>query len=520
MRTWLLIFCMCFLALPVLAREPLPTPEEGPWIGPSPRVDAGASEDLSAPPVQKPPSTERLAPQGSAALHLVTLPLFTISGTGNLSAEERKARVEARVREVFRRHGADFPALSVRQVAGSTVVLAGEELLITVLPVDLPEFDVRALPEEQKRLLEREVAERWRDALQAELVRAAVMHSPPYRRLAWGLALSLVLLAWSLHRLAGWMGRRWLRSPVWSLKFLVWSLTLVACLWLFPESQGWARLLYSSLLHPFLLLWGTLLVASAVSSVAEGLVHRYFVAYQRERQDLFLHRLSQRIATLEQAARVTLRVVVLMAGLLVYVTLLKIDLSAVLAGAGILGVALGLALQDFLKDVVAGVNILLEDQFGVGDVIEVDALTGTVEAFSLRATRVRTIDGRMITMPNSSLRVVQNHSNGWARVDFKVSVAYEDDLERALQALKEEAESLAEDWSERILEPPVLLGVDSLAESGVVLRVLLQTRPLSQWETGRELNRRVKLRFQKEGITIPYPQRVVRTVLERGAHEP
>lgn len=511
---------MCFLALPVLAREPLPTPEEGPWTGPSPRVDAGASEDLSAPPVQNIPSSERLAPQGSAALHLVTLPLFTISGTGSLSAEERKARVEARVREVFRRHGPDFPALSVRQVAGSTVVLAGEELLITVLPVDLPEFDVRALSEEQKRLLEREVAERWRDALQAELVRAAVMHSPPYRRLAWGLAVSLVLLAWSLHRLAGWMGRRWLRSPVWSLKFLVWSLTLVACLGLFPESQGWAWLLYSSLLHPFLLLWGTLLAASAVSSVAEGLVHRYFVAYQRERQDLFLHRLSQRIATLEQAARVTLRVVVLLAGLLVYVTLLRIDLSAVLAGAGILGVALGLALQDFLKDVVAGVNILLEDQFGVGDVIEVDALTGTVEAFSLRATRVRTIDGRMITMPNSSLRVVQNHSNGWARVDFKVSVAYEDDLERALQALKEEAESLAEDWPERILEPPVLLGVDSLAESGVVLRVLLQTRPLSQWETGRELNRRVKLRFQKEGITIPYPQRVVRTVLERGAHEP
>jgi len=329
-----------------------------------------------------------------------------------------------------------------------------------------------------------------------------------------------VLLAWILHRLAGWMGRRWLRSPVWSLKFLVWSLTLVACLWLFPESQDWARLLYSGILHPFLLLWGTLLMASLVSSVAEGLVHRYFVAYQQERQDLFLHRLSQRIATLEQAARVTLRVVVLLAGLLVYVTLLKIDLSAVLAGAGILGVALGLALQDFLKDVVAGVNILLEDQFGVGDVIEVDALTGTVEAFSLRATRIRTIDGRMVTLPNSSLRVVQNHSNGWARVDFKVSVAYEDDLERALQALKEEAESLAEDWPERILEPPIPLGVDSLAESGVVLRVLVQTRPLSQWETGRELNRRVKLRFQKEGITIPYPQRVVRTALERGAHEP
>jgi len=450
---------------------------------------------------------------------VLTLPLFTVSGTGSVSAQERKDLVEARIRSVFQRHGHDVPPLRVTQVGGSTVVAAGDDLLITVLAEDLPEFDIRALSDEQRRFLEREVAERWREALQAELVRASVMHSAPYRRLAWSLAVFLVLLAWLLHRLAGWMGRRWLRSPVWSLKFLVWSLTLIACLWIFPESQAWARTLYTGLLHPFLLFWATLLVTSMASSLIEGLVHRYFVAYQQERQDLFLHRLSQRIATLEQAARVTLRVLIMLAGLLVYISLLRIDLSAVLAGAGIVGVALGLALQDFLKDVVAGVNILIEDQFGVGDVIEADALTGTVEAFSLRATRIRTVDGRMITLPNSSLRVVQNHSNGWARVDFRVSVAYEDDLEKALAALKEEAESLAEAWPDRILEPPVLLGVDALGESGVVLRVLVQTRPLSQWETSRELNRRVKLRFQKEGITIPYPQRVVRTARESGGHE-
>jgi small-conductance mechanosensitive channel len=496
------------------------TPEEAP-APPSqkPPSEQGTPEEAPVPPPQKPPS-EQSIPEASAVLNLLRLPLFTISGTENLPAEERKTRVEERIQKVFSRYGPDFPPLSVRQVAGSTVVLAGEELLVTVLPVDLPEFNLHALSEGQKVILEREVAERWREALQAELIRLAVMHSPSYRRLAWGLAGILVLLAWSLHQVAGWMGRRWLRSPVWSLKFLLWSLTLVACLGLFPESQDLAWLLYSKILYPFLLLWGTLLATSAVSSLVEGLVHRYFLAYQQERQDLFLHRLSQRIATLEQAAQVTLRVVVFLAGILVYVTLLKIDLSAVLAGAGILGVALGLALQDFLKDVVAGVNILLEDQFGVGDVIEVDSLTGTVESFSLRSTRIRAVDGRMITMPNSSLRLVQNHSSGWARVDFKISVAYEDDLERALQALKEEAENLAEEWSDKILEPPVMMGVDALEESGVLLRVLLQTRPLSQWETAREMNRRVKLRFDKEGITIPYPQRVVRTVLERGTHEP
>lgn len=442
-----------------------------------------------------------------ATVRVQSLPLFTVGGTETLSSDERGRLVEARVREVLRRYGRDLPPVTVERLGGSAVVRAGDVVLVTVVPGDLSEFDLSLIPAEERRALEAQVAERWAEALRGELFRATMMATPEYHLAAWCAVGILLVAAFLLHRLAGWLGRTYLRSPAWSLKFVVWSLALVGALWLFPESQEWGLAVYSGVLHPFLLLWTTLVAAGVASWVLEAAVHRYFVAYQRQRQELFMDRLSLRIATLDQAARVTLRVIVFVVALFVYLALLRVDVQAVITGAGVIGVALGLASQDFLKDVVAGANILLEDQFGVGDVIEWETLSGTVETFTLRATRVRTVDGRLVTVPNSSLRVVQNHSNGMSRVDFRVRISFEEDLEKALRVVKEEADALADEWPERILEPPVLLGVDSLSEVGPVLRVLLQTRPLSQWETSRELNKRVKLRFDREGIRIPYPQR-------------
>ncbi|MBI3927509.1 MAG: mechanosensitive ion channel family protein [Armatimonadetes bacterium] len=442
-------------------------------------------------------------------LTIETFPLFRIAGNERLSAQYRAELVRARVRRLLDAHGQELPPVTVEQVLGATVVRAGDEILITVLEEDVPEFNLNHLSPDERLELEAEVAEAWRDALEAELARGAYMRTPAYHRIAWGGVLLIVLVAVLAHRLVRWMGSRYFHSPIWSVKFLIWALAVFLGLKLFPASQDWAGRLYDGLLHPFLLLGAVVVGTLAASSVAEMLAHRYFVALQKARQSVHLSRLGLRLATLDQAARVTVRLLFLLAGSLLYLTMLDVNLGAVLTGAGVAGVAVGLACQDYLKDMVGGINILMEDHFGVGDIIEWGAVAGTVESFTLRTTQVRTMDGRLVTIPNHELRVVCNHSNRWGRVDYKVRVSFATDLGRALAVLTEEAEKLAGEWSDRIPDPPVVLGVDELGDFGPCLRLLLRTAPLSQWEVRRELNRRVKDRFDREGIEIPVPQRVV-----------
>lgn len=473
------------------------TPSASPAPEPAPRPTA---VDVTAPPA--PPD---IRPDRPVALRLNTLTLFTLGGTGKLSARDRAHQVRDRMREVLRRNHNQVPPVYVDTVLGSTVVRAGDSIIVTVVREDLSDFELGSMTQPERKSVERELAESWRDAIQKELERSSLMVSSSFRWVAVCLVGITLCLAFLIHRVI----KRFTQRPLWSVKFLVWSVALLICLRLFPETQLWAEKLYEHILRPFMLLLVVMIATSLAIFLAERLLHRYFLELQRQQLSLHLTRLGQRMSTLDQACRVTARVILFVAGALVYLILLEVDPRPILAGAGIIGVALGFATQDLGKDVVAGINILLEDSFGVGDVIEWSSLTGTVEAFSLRSTRIRTVDGRLVTIPNSELRMVQNHSNRWSRVDFQVDVGYRVDLEFALRVLVQEAERLAAEWSDRILEPPVLLGVERLGPSGVTLRLLLQTRPLSQWETRRELNRRVKNRFQAEGIEIPLPQQRV-----------
>lgn len=482
---------LLWLVAGATAQEPTPTPTP-------------ISQDVPpASPSPSPPGP--FGPRRVQWLRLNTVALFSVAGTERMTARERVRQVQERLREALRRNNNEVPAVRVDEMMGSTVVVAGDQVLITVLKEDLQDFDVARLEPAERNRLERELAERWREALQQELERSAVMQTPAYRWFALSLVGIVLVLTLVVHRLIRYFTPR----PLWSVKFLLWTLSLLICLRLFPQTQMLAEKLYEGVLWPFILLLLVVIVTGAAINLTGMLVRRYFLALQRAQQPLHLSRLGQRMSTLDQACQFTTRVLLFLAGGLTYLTLLQIDLRPILAGAGLVGVALGFATQDLLKDVVAGVNILLEDSFGVGDVIEWGTLTGTVEAFSMRSTRVRTIDGRLVTIPNSELRIVQNHSNRWSRVDFQVEVAYRTDLDRALAVLCEEATRLSEEWPERILEPPVVLGVDRLGNSGVVLRLLVQTRPLSQWEVRRELNRRVKNRFDLEEIEIPFPQQKV-----------
>jgi len=186
-----------------------------------------------------------------------------------------------------------------------------------------------------------------------------------------------------------------------------------------------------------------------------------------------------------------------------------VSLAPLLAGAGVIGVALGFGSQSLVKDFLSGIFILIEDQFGVGDIIDVDnQVEGVVEGVSLRTTRLRSVDGVVWHIPNGEIRMVGNMSQHWSRSLLDIEVAYDTDLEQAKAVVKRVADEL---WKEdpAVLGEPEMWGVEQLAASGVVLRLVVKTTPKEQWRVARELRQRIKQAFDREGIEIPFPQQTV-----------
>jgi small conductance mechanosensitive channel len=187
-----------------------------------------------------------------------------------------------------------------------------------------------------------------------------------------------------------------------------------------------------------------------------------------------------------------------------------VNIAPIIASAGILGIALGFGAQSLVRDFLSGVFMIVEDQFGVGDIVDVGAAAGTVEAVSLRVTRLRDLDGTVWYVPNGEILRVGNKSQNWSRAVVDVGVGYDEDLARAKRVLSEVATDLWEDEDYRsvIIEAPEVTGVEALTPDSVTLRVLVKTQPMEQWAIARELRQRIKARFDHEGIEIPYAQRI------------
>jgi moderate conductance mechanosensitive channel len=190
---------------------------------------------------------------------------------------------------------------------------------------------------------------------------------------------------------------------------------------------------------------------------------------------------------------------------------LGVNIAPIIASAGVVGLALGFGAQSLVKDFLSGIFLIFEDQFGVGDVVDVGEASGTVEAVSLRVTRLRGLDGTVWYVPNGEILRVGNSSQNWSRAVVDVGVAYEEDLARVTRVLTEVAEDMwqDEDFKDVIIEEPQVTGVEALTVDAVTLRVLVKTLPLQQWAVARELRQRIKARFDHEHIEIPYAQRVV-----------
>lgn len=188
-----------------------------------------------------------------------------------------------------------------------------------------------------------------------------------------------------------------------------------------------------------------------------------------------------------------------------------VNIAPIVASAGILGLALGFGAQSLVKDFLSGVFMIVEDQYGVGDVVNLGEASGTVEAVSLRVTRLRALDGTVWYVPNGEILRVGNLSQNWSRAVIDVGVAYDSDLNRVTQVLTEIGEGLweDEDFREDLIEQPEITGVENLSPDAVTMRIMVKTLPLQNWRVARELRQRIKARFDHEGIEIPFAQRVV-----------
>lgn len=222
-------------------------------------------------------------------------------------------------------------------------------------------------------------------------------------------------------------------------------------------------------------------------------------------------RKQQRLQTVAGIAKGIVTILMGIIGFLIALSTLGVNIGPLLTGVGIIGVAISLGVQNLVKDMINGFFILLEDQFSVGDVITIGDASGFVEKMNLRITQLRSIDGELITVPNSSISEVRNHTNKWSRVNLAIAVGYHTDLDQAISIIDDVAQEMnrVQPWQDLILEPPTVLGVDEFNENHLTIRLWIKTKPLMQWDVGREYRRRLKKAFDREGIAIPLPHRTI-----------
>lgn len=205
-----------------------------------------------------------------------------------------------------------------------------------------------------------------------------------------------------------------------------------------------------------------------------------------------------------------LRVIVWLTAVMMILPELGINVGPILAGAGILGVALGFGAQYMIRDFLAGLFIILENQFRIGDVVCLDDTCGGVENITIRKTVLRDLDGKVHHIPNGSFQKVSNLTYDFSRAHMNVSVAYKEDIDKVITLLNKIGNEMAKDppWKDYIIKPIQVLGPgpDKFAESGMEIKVMGETKPLKHWDTLKEFRRRLKIAFDEEGIEIPFPQ--------------
>ncbi|WAL59489.1 mechanosensitive ion channel family protein [Thermocoleostomius sinensis] len=504
--------------------------------------------------LQFPEVNEFLLPVGnyinSAPVHLDGRVLFRVAPTENFTADIRAAEIEQRLSRLAS-DTADPEALTVDwALAGNQpVIQVNGDLLFTVTSQDaqlsgLSDPTVRA--EQLSQVIE-DALERYQEERQPQYLQQQL-------RIAGVILLIMLVLSWIFALIQRRIRRRKERAtqvqPVsiedladtsssqqvvtalrhkvtrqqklgfldfqrWLCQLgqiLVWGGGSFVILGLFPYTRVLQTLALTLLKIPFRIALAVLLTYGAIR-LSNVLIDRVGLTLQ-ERATLASmqsQRLVLRFSTFSQVIKSIAAFLLISIGVLSSLSGFGIDLAPLLAGAGIVGLALSLASQNLLRDVINGFLILMEDQYGVGDVIVIGNVSGFVETMNLRITQLRNEEGGLITIPNSQITVVQNLSKEWSRVDLRIPVDPAADINYALEIIERVAQDMRDDptWKAIILEPPLLLGVDNLDHIGATVRIWIKTQPLKQWDVAREYRRRLKLAFDKAGINIGVPQQTL-----------
>ena len=232
----------------------------------------------------------------------------------------------------------------------------------------------------------------------------------------------------------------------------------------------------------------------------------------------------ERMKTLSSVTRKTVSVVIWGIAGLYLLYEIGTPVSTILASAGVLGLAFAFGAQSLIRDFFQGFFILLENQYTIGDWIKIGSISGTVEHMTLRVTVLRDMEGTLHFIPNGAVTSVSNMTHGWSQVKMEIGVGYGEDIERVSRVILDAANELCRSpqWKDKVLADPAVPGVQSLGDSSVNIRLVVKTQPGVQWGLARALRKRIKERFDEEGIEIPFPQRVihhVHTGTPKTAHE-
>ncbi len=283
---------------------------------------------------------------------------------------------------------------------------------------------------------------------------------------------------------------------------LMWYIGIVVIMYRVPYLMRWST---EALARPLalLIIW---FFISLVIRIGKTLIDRLTDVWTTH-SSLPLsetQRIALRAATVSGALKGLITFVFITLGILRSLNIFNMPTSSILAGGAVIGIAISLGSQSLIKDLVNGCLILMEDQFAVGDVIEIGDKSGLVENLNLRVTQLRNNEGKLITIPNSNITNVSNLTRLWSRVDFSIVVAYENDPKQVLEILKQVCKQLYSEveWRHRLLESPQVLGIDDLSHMGMLVRVWIKTAPMEQWSVGREFRLRVRQAFEANNIQI------------------
>jgi small conductance mechanosensitive channel len=230
----------------------------------------------------------------------------------------------------------------------------------------------------------------------------------------------------------------------------------------------------------------------------------------------------QRAETLSHVFTRTGRSILIIMGFFTILPELGVSIGPLLAGVGIIGLAIGFGAQSLVKDMISGLFIIADNQYGKGDVVRIGDVTGLVENVGLRRTVLRDLDGIVHYIPHGEITISSNFTQDYSRANLDVSVAYGEDLDHVMEVIDAVGQEMMDDpdWAAALITPPKSLRVNNFGDSGIDIKVLCDTQPIRQWEVMGELRRRLKRRFDEVGIEIPFPHRVMVTQGAKATDQP